>query len=355
MSCECPIWIVGKTPDGAFVPRQSTGFSDLKKAEAFRASLLSEHRGDSVQGDSLAECISKYLASRQHELGEKTYGQTKFLLDRLNTYCIQRGVYNIRELSVDLLETFKVEGLVGLKSTSKGTSVAKLRCFLRAAFRRGWIGESLVDRVTPHRATYEQKQPYSEEEVEKILDESLKLKGGTHGYARRPRTFRLLLELMLETGMRVGDAIQFDPKALTKGERLWVFTYVQQKQKRAENQKHVEAFLTDRLKLAIDGCEWLSPGRPFAFGASKNPSYLASEVYGRMQTIGSRCGVSDCRPHRLRDTFAVRALLRGVQLQDVSRLLGHSSVRVTELYYSPWVSGRKVRLERILAESLVDP
>jgi integrase len=346
---------MGKTPDGAFVPRQSTGFSDLKKAEAFRTSLLSEYRDDPVQGDTLAACISKYLASRENELGEKTHGQTKFLLERLQDYCTQRGVYNIRELSVDLLETFKVDGLAGLKSTSKGTSVAKLRCFLRAAFRRGWIGESLVDRVTPHRATYDQKQPYSDEEVQNILDESLKLKGGTHGYARRPQTFRLLLELMLETGMRVGDAILFDPKAVTKGERLWIYTYVQQKQKKAEKQKHVEAFLTDRLKAAIDESEWLSPRLPFAFGSSKNPSYLASEVYERMQTIGSRCGVSDCRPHRLRDTFAVRALLRGVQLEDVSRLLGHSSVRVTELYYSPWISHRKVRLERILADTLVDP
>ena len=276
-------------------------------------------------------------------------------MERLQDYCAQRGVYNIRELSVDLLETFKVDGLAGLKSTSKGTSVAKLLCFLRAAFRRGWIGESLVDRVTPLRATYDQKQPYSDEEVQNILDESLKLKGGTHGYARRPQTFRLLLELMLETGMRVGDAILFDPKAVTKGERLWIYTYVQQKQKKAEKQKHVEAFLTDRLKAAIDESEWLSPRLPFAFGSSKNPSYLASEVYERMQTIGSRCGVSDCRPHRLRDTFAVRALLRGVQLEDVSRLLGHSSVRVTELYYSPWISHRKVRLERILADTLVDP
>jgi hypothetical protein len=30
-----------------------------------------------------------------------------------------------------------------------------------------------------------------------------------------------------------------------------------------------------------------------------------------MQSIGGRCGVDDCRPHRLRDTFAVRALFAG--------------------------------------------
>jgi len=38
MDCDCPIWIHGRTPTGDLVPRQSTRFSDLKKAEALRAS-----------------------------------------------------------------------------------------------------------------------------------------------------------------------------------------------------------------------------------------------------------------------------------------------------------------------------
>ena len=70
-----------------------------------------------------------------------------------------------------------------------------------------------------------------------------------------------------------------------------------------------------------------------------------------MQGIGERAQVADCRPHRLRDTFAVRALLRGMQLEDVSRLLGHSSVKVTETYYAKWISSRKRRLERIVTET----
>ena len=73
-----------------------------------------------------------------------------------------------------------------------------------------------------------------------------------------------------------------------------------------------------------------------------------------MKTLGARCGIADCRPHRLRDTFADRKLLAGFQLEDVSRLLGHSSVKVTEAYYAKWVPSRKLRLERLLAESLVN-
>jgi integrase len=40
-----------------------------------------------------------------------------------------------------------------------------------------------------------------------------------------------------------------------------------------------------------------------------------------------------------------------MQLEDVSRLLGHSSVKVTETYYAKWISSRKRRLERIVTET----
>jgi integrase len=337
------------------VPRQSTGTSDLKKAESIKAALVAEGKDEKVYGPRLGGCISDYLASREHELGDKTYGQHKLLLSRLKDYCQAGGVYFMAELTPDLLERFKVEGLDGLANTSKATSVAKLRCFLKHAFRRGWINTPLVDKVTSHRAVYEEKSPFSEEEVTKILDEALRLKGGTHGYAKHPKTFRLLLELMLATGMRVGDAIRFDPAVLVKGERLWVYTYKQQKSKRVEKPKLMEAYISSRLKEGIDQCDWLSKELPFSYGASRHPNYLANETYERMQTIGSRCGVLDCRPHRLRDTFAVRKLLQGLQLEDVSRLLGHSSVKVTEMYYAKWTASRKVRLERVVAESLMHP
>ena len=133
-----------------------------------------------------------------------------------------------------------------------------------------------------------------------------KLNGGTHGYAKQPKTLRLLLELMFETGMRVGDAIRYDPLVAVKGDHLWIYTFIPQKKKKTDQPKPLEIYLTDRLKIAIDQCDWLSPKGPFIYGSFRNQAYLANEVYYRMQTIGERCGVEDCRPHRLRDTFAVR-------------------------------------------------
>ena len=51
-----------------------------------------------------------------------------------------------------------------------------------------------------------------------------------------------------------------------------------------------------------------------------------------------------CHPHMLRDTFAVEMLLAGVPLEQVSILLGHKSVKITEKHYAPWVKARQEQL-----------
>jgi integrase/recombinase XerD len=40
-----------------------------------------------------------------------------------------------------------------------------------------------------------------------------------------------------------------------------------------------------------------------------------------------------------------KRLLKGVSMEIVSKLLGHSSIKVTERHYSPWVKARQDQLE----------
>ncbi len=49
--------------------------------------------------------------------------------------------------------------------------------------------------------------------------------------------------------------------------------------------------------------------------------------------------------HRFRDTFAVDLLLHDVSLENVAELLGHTSTKVTQKSYAPWVAARQARLE----------
>jgi integrase/recombinase XerD len=61
--------------------------------------------------------------------------------------------------------------------------------------------------------------------------------------------------------------------------------------------------------------------------------------------------IPHAHPHRFRDTFAVELLLAGVTIEHVSVLLGHSSMKITEKHYSPWVKTRQEKLEEEVQKS----
>jgi site-specific recombinase XerD len=54
------------------------------------------------------------------------------------------------------------------------------------------------------------------------------------------------------------------------------------------------------------------------------------------------------RSHRLRDTFAVDMLSKGVPMEEVSKLLGHDSIKTTEKSYSAWAKVRQDRLNALV-------
>jgi integrase/recombinase XerD len=55
--------------------------------------------------------------------------------------------------------------------------------------------------------------------------------------------------------------------------------------------------------------------------------------------------------HRWRDTFAVELLLAGIPLEQVSVLLGHQSIKVTERHYAPWAKARQDQLEAAVRQT----
>jgi integrase len=70
-----------------------------------------------------------------------------------------------------------------------------------------------------------------------------------------------------------------------------------------------------------------------------------------LRRVFASAGVKNGHAHRFRDTFAVELLLSGVPLDQVSILLGHSSMKVTEKHYAPWVKSRQDNLERLVQQS----
>src|SRR5215469_3705922 len=89
----------------------------------------------------------------------------------------------------------------------------------------------------------------------------------------------------------------------------------------------------------------------FASGPGMERSKRSSAIgRRRLKTLFDKAKVAGGHAHRFRDTFATETLLVGLPLERVSILLGHSSIRIRERHYSPWVRARQEQLERTSAQ-----
>lgn len=355
--CECTIWIYGTTEKNELYERQSLKTRDWATAEAQARTIDAGALDESVYGPTIEECIQRYLDSREDEVGGKTLAQFRLVLGNLKDFAHKRGKYHMRDLNEDLFADFRTYQMKTLAGSSKAAHISKVKSFMTEAGFRGWIEKPV--KIKSPKFEREQVEPFDEKQLACILREAANLNGGVTGFATNGAMFRLLLDLMLSTGIRVSDAVRFNPSLCVKGERLWSYTFKAWKRRRDTTPKPITAFIADDLVKAINAGTWFScagfSAYPFAYrplATKDGTDYLSQAVYERMQEIGKRCKVDDCRPHRLRHTFAVRLLLKGMMLDNVSRLLGHSSVAITEKYYASWTTGRKLNLERLLSETL---
>jgi integrase len=95
---------------------------------------------------------------------------------------------------------------------------------------------------------------------------------------------------------------------------------------------------------ALEAAPKISEQYFFWSGESKRDS-ATGDWQRALKGVFKEAGIPDGHAHRFRDTFAVGLLQSGMPMDRVSVLLGHSSIKVTEKHYSPWVRARQEQLE----------
>ena len=95
---------------------------------------------------------------------------------------------------------------------------------------------------------------------------------------------------------------------------------------------------------ALEKIETNGNGRYFSTGNAR-PQTARANWSRYLGAVFQMAKVKNGHSHRFRDTFAVSLLEKGVSVDNVSALLGHSSVRITERYYKPWVKALQTQLE----------
>ena len=179
--------------------------------------------------------------------------------------------------------------------------------------REGLLQLDPCSNLSPIKVKKEEKQPFSDVELEKLKD------------ACETQRDKAMYYFLLTTGCRISEVssinikdINFkecEVKVLGKGnkERTVYFTPV------------ASMYLEQYLKSRKDTCEALFVGK-----GSKRLQKNGFEQ--RLHKIAKKAGVENVHPHRFRRTLATQLIRNGMPIEEVAMLLGHEKIDTTRTY-----------------------
>ena len=142
----------------------------------------------------------------------------------------------------------------------------------------------------------------------------------------------VVTQLIFDTGMRVGECLMIrDETDINFAERTIFLP--------ADNTKgKKDRYVFFSIQMATELRRWLQyrdryKDSEFCFCTIRGTQLQIRSFESNFTTYGERIGNKDIHPHMLRNNFAKRFLLNGGDIYTLSKILGHSSVKVTEECY----------------------
>ena len=181
----------------------------------------------------------------------------------------------------------------------------------------------------------------SPQEYEKILS-SIALTKMTDANKAR---IRALVQLQRWSGLSLVDAVCLSREELRREGKT--FRVVTDRQKTGMFINHViPAWLGEELLKVKNG------NPKFFFWTENTPAQNAPSYFKKLyRRVFKEAGIKGSS-HDFRHTYAIELLKAGVDIRTVSKALGHSSVTVTERFYSRWCSGQQSNLDDTLRKAL---
>lgn len=159
------------------------------------------------------------------------------------------------------------------------------------------------------------------------MDALLAAIGGGRPIAARNRA---LVIILWRTGLRIAEALALKPHDIDMAARtVRVLHGKGDKARTVALDARTRSIIEDWLKVRD---RWAKPGSPL-FCTSKGTPVRATYVRPMLQRAAARAGIERrVHPHMFRHAYAVELMLEGVPVPMIQRLLGHSSLAVTQTY-----------------------
>ena len=321
--CKCPVWVEG-TVLASYI-RQSLKTRSFERGVEIARDMESAGDLKREKPKTIADACTSYLADcRQRNLAKESLKKYTCDLKELQAYSDGIGLRLLRDIAVETLResrtTWKNAPL------SAGKKLERLRSFFRFCQETGWIEKNPATGIKGPKVKDKPTLPFTEEEVIRILAATID---------HRLKTFIMVL---CYTGIRIGDVSLLTTEQVSDGK---IFLYTQKTG--TPVWIPIPSFLQDALaRLPLRGNYY------FLAGDSTKRETVPKWWSKRLKELFAVAKVPNGHAHRFRDTFAVSLLQRGVPIEQVSVLLGHQNIKITQKHYNPWVKSRQEKLEELV-------
>lgn len=210
---------------------------------------------------------------------------------------------------------------------------AGIRAFYSFMLQSGRISSNPTDRINVPRAVEPEMLWIEESEAEQLLAAPRRAHVAGDISLFKMILDRLILELLYGSGLRVSEAIRLKTGDLLREDRGGVdirMAFVRSKQHGDRSVpltktciKALEKFLDQRPESRDDNLLVTQRGFPL------KPDYFQSAVFEYVCREGMDQRIS---PHKLRHSFAMAQLARGIDLESLRQLLGNKSIATLERY-----------------------
>lgn len=276
---------------------------------------VTEKQNALIELDSKTERIlklfigTKRLEGKAESTLKQYYREIRLLLGFLNC--------PIEEVTTSGIKFYLSE--MKAERNLQNSTVETMRSYLSAVF--SWVAnESFIPvnpcaRIAPIKTEEKIRKSFSDEELLQIKEAC---KDNLRDLA--------LINFLYSTGCRISETISVNIKDIDFDKKQLIVL--------GKGNKERIVYLTDTccsvLKEYIDSRK---DKEEALFISYKRTRLTQSGARNALRRLEYKSGVENIHPHRFRRTLATNLLNKGMPIQDVSKLLGHANVKVTQQYY----------------------
>lgn len=175
------------------------------------------------------------------------------------------------------------------------------------------------------------KKAFSEEEIIRLQDSCT---------SKRDRA---LIDFLYSTGVRVSELCRLNITDIDFNNKELIVFGKGNKERIVYFDSRTKVHLNDYLESRDDNNDAL-----FVVSAEPHERLTPAGVEYIVKMIGNKAGVKKCHPHRFRRTLATRLINRGMPIEQVQKLLGHTKIDTTLIYTQVDQSNVKSSHERFV-------